>query len=85
MEKLRPTVQNIDMLLCLTPMAELKKAKLRANVEVGDAIVDRFAGVLSDKQRSKFTMTDLCDVTKEIKFKVLDQKKVKAPMIDEVV
>jgi hypothetical protein len=51
-------------------------------MEVATTIVNKFTDVMNEKQRTKFTSTDMFDITKELKFKILDQKKVMNPMID---
>ena len=80
--KLTPSVANIDMLLAMTPMAQIKKIRIQASVEIAKQSTQSFSSVLQDKMTTRFTSTDIFDLNTEVKQKISDKKKVKAPMLD---
>ena len=53
--KLQGVVPNIEMLVILTPLAQIKKMRMKAQVDLNHAIGSKFPDVLSDKQRMMFT------------------------------
>ena len=59
------------MLLTLTPFAQIKKYRQRASVEIQSNAATKFTDVLKDKVRSKGMMTEIMDINKEIKHKIV--------------
>lgn len=71
------------MLLTLTPQDQLKKVRKQAALEVNKTIVTHFSQLLSDKYTTRSTLTDLFDLSKEIKQVLLDQTEdLKPPLFD---
>ena len=69
-------------MLSITPLKSLQKMKQKAANDLNALIQKSVSLLLQDKQREKYTLTDIYDVKKELNFKLIEEQPIALPMID---
>ena len=69
-------------MLSITPLKSLQKMKQKAANDLNALIHKSVSLLLQDRQREKYTLTEIYDVTKELNFKLIEEQPMGPPMLD---